>query len=915
MAFNLEQVEKLLDSIGLDLMMISDQNLVEVSELLGKIEALEPHFAPLEAKEPQIVIASLVTLLEKLIRGQIVESDKAFISVGEGLSILQDLARSLPAGVAFKSDISAWEASWQKLVTESGLVADEASVSSLVEESAASDFGSSPVELPEEQSEAELKDLPEESPEGENYASESDLSGGEAFSGETSTDGIEVESTFCTDCNPWCAPTAQIAVEPFILEFTAAVEELQVLLVAGEQKSDPVVALGELTSHYRDFLTTASLLQLEPLARLSSGAINLIEYVLADQVAYAPEVTDILLRVCDYLLCGFKGLIVVEDGQSWEIADGAYDKEDLDSFFEELWLALQGIMPTKAEEEQDSAFQGQGKPKRIGEILVAKGLITEDDLGELIVAQQKARQAPFGDLLVEQELITAQDLQDALSEQKKHPEKRLGEILITLGKLDIDQLEQAVKEQETQREVPLGEFLVKQKIGEPAKLASALREQKQAELMARPTAAAPLVGAQTVKVETMKLDGLIDLVGELVIAQSLVSSNEHIASLKEQKINKDLAQVSRITSELQRNAMSLRMVQIRQTFQKMNRLVRDLAHKFEKDVRFETVGNDTEIDRNMVESIYDPLVHLVRNALDHGMEMPSERKEAGKSLQGVVRLKAYHQGGNVVIELSDDGRGLDTEKVLNKAIEQGLVSPGEHLSDSAIHALVFQPGFSTAAQISDVSGRGVGMDVVKKSVEKMRGKVDFTSVFGQGSTMTIRLPLTLAIIDGMIVRVGENRYILPTISISESFRPQMCDYFTVKNSGEMVKVREHLLPLMRLDSLVDAHGALRNPEDALVVVLENEGESRCLLVDEVLGKQEVVIKSLGESLKHVRALAGGTILGDGRVGLILDVGGLFELSNSTSGGGGSFATSGGGGNELDDDDDWGMEEGSGSWGI
>ncbi|MDR2612796.1 MAG: chemotaxis protein CheA [Deltaproteobacteria bacterium] len=406
-------------------------------------------------------------------------------------------------------------------------------------------------------------------------------------------------------------------------------------------------------------------------------------------------------------------------------------------------------------------------------------------------------------------------------------------------------------------------------------------------------------GAHTVKVETQKLDGLIDLVGELVITQSLVVSNESVKQLKEQKFNKDLAQVSRITSELQRNAMSLRMVVIKNTFQKMNRLVRDLAHKFEKDVEFHTQGDDTEIDRNMVESIYDPLVHMIRNALDHGIEPPAERRAAGKSPKGQVVLKAYHQGGNVVIELSDDGRGLDVEKVQRKAEENGLIQPGETLTRAQAHNMVFQPGFSTVDRVTEISGRGVGMDVVRKSIEQLRGKVDFTSTPGQGSDFVIRLPLTLAIIDGMIVRVGDNRYILPTISINESFRPKPEEYFTVKNQGEMIKVRDNLIPLVRLDEIVNVDGAVRDPSDALVVVVENEGQRRCLLVDEVLGKQEVVIKSLGERLKYVRSLAGGTILGDGRVGLILDVNGLFEAG---AGGFGHVRTAA----APSDAADWGM---------
>ncbi|MDR2461292.1 MAG: chemotaxis protein CheA, partial [Deltaproteobacteria bacterium] len=472
--------------------------------------------------------------------------------------------------------------------------------------------------------------------------------------------------------------------------------------------------------------------------------------------------------------------------------------------------------------------------------------------------------------------ITQEELAEALERQNNEDKgRRIGEILVSMGRLDHEHVEKGIKIQESMKETKLGEFILKKKIGAPDKVAAALREQKQSEGGGFGGSSSP--GTHTVKVETQKLDGLIDLVGELVITQSLVTSNDAIKYLKEQKINKDLAQVSRITSELQRNAMSLRMVQISNTFRKMNRLVRDLAHKFEKDVDFVTSGEDTEIDRNMVESIYDPLVHMIRNALDHGLEPPKERIALGKSPKGQLSLKAYHQGGNVVIELADDGRGLDIEKVVQVAEEKGIIQPGEMLTDAQAHNLIFQPGFSTKDSITEISGRGVGMDVVRKSIDSLRGKVDFSSKKGIGSVFIIRLPLTLAIIDGMIVRVGDNRYILPTISINESFRPKPEEYFTVKNQGEMIKVRDNLLPLVRLDQIVNVQGAVRDPSDALVVVVENEGQRRCLLVDEVLGKQEVVIKSLGERLKYVRALAGGTILGDGRVGLILDINGLFEV--------------------------------------
>ena len=900
MAFDLEKVEELLNTISLDLMMISTDNLVEVSDVLGKVEPLTEAFAPLSSELPGRIIAVIEDGLKAVIRGQIPEVDRAVSLVGDGLSMLQELARSLPVKAPFKGDVAGWASSVLALITAEGLMPEEIAP----DDRPAAAFEEPSLPALEVVEEVDLPSLSADlEPEGPEEPADEPVFPGLAAE-------AAPEPCDSGDSGLFAPSDGPLSVDIFKSEMIAEVEELQVTLVAIEQKNDPQNALGDLGRYYRAILTAASLLRLEDLAQLAYNSSGLIENVAADHVPYSTAVTDILLRACEYMLKGFNALELTPGGCSWQVSPSAYDPAELESFNDELWMARQGILP--AARSGSAAESGAGaaaplKPKKIGEILIEKGLISEGDLGGLIEAQQNARKVTLGDILVAGKYITEEDLAEALEEQKNTPGKKLGQILVDMGKLDYEQIDQAVKDQEEKRETKLGEFLVKSKIGAPDKVAIALREQKQSEGGGR--GGGGQIMAQTVKVETLKLDGLIDLVGELVIAQSLIISNDAIRSLKEQKINKDLAHVSRITSELQRTAMSLRMVQIRQTFQKMNRLVRDLAHRFEKDVKYETVGSDTEIDRNMVESIYDPLVHLVRNSMDHGVESPAERKAQGKPPQGVVRLKAYHQSGNVVIELSDDGRGLDTQKVLKKAVEQGLISPNENLSEAAIHALVFHPGFSTADKVSDVSGRGVGMDVVKKSIEKLRGKVDFTSVPGSGSTMTIRLPLTLAIIDGMIVRVGEHRYILPTISIIESFRPVPTDYFTVKNQGEMIKVRDHLLPLMRLDRIVGASGALTNPDEALVVVVENEGEPRCLLVDEVLGKQEVVIKSLGERLKYIRALAGGTILGDGRVGLILDVAGLFEMSG-VSGGALSFGGGGGGGAA----DDWGMD-GDDSWGA
>jgi two-component system chemotaxis sensor kinase CheA len=342
-----------------------------------------------------------------------------------------------------------------------------------------------------------------------------------------------------------------------------------------------------------------------------------------------------------------------------------------------------------------------------------------------------------------------------------------------------------------------------------------------------------IVGQPTfIRVDTKKLDNMVDMVGELVITQSMIHESAALATSKDQKLYRNLAQLGRITSEVQRISMSMRMVPIKQTFHKMIRLVRDLSKKSGKLVTLKMSGEDTEIDRNMVEEIYDPLVHMIRNAVDHGIEMPDEREASGKPRMGTVKLRAYHKGGNIVIKVNDDGRGLDRSRILKKAIENGLVRPDEKISDQEIHTLIFQPGFSTADQITDVSGRGVGMDVVKRAIDNMRGKLEVRSEKNIGSTVIMRLPLTLAIIDGMLVQAGDREYIIPTISVVESLRPAREFCSTVVGRGEMIKIRDNILPLIRLHKLFGIEPKYYNPWEAIVVVVENEGRRKCILVDE-----------------------------------------------------------------------------------
>lgn len=383
-------------------------------------------------------------------------------------------------------------------------------------------------------------------------------------------------------------------------------------------------------------------------------------------------------------------------------------------------------------------------------------------------------------------------------------------------------------------------------------------------------------GPRTVKVDTGKLDCLVDMVGELVIAQSLIRHDPDLARASSPKLSRNISQLTRITADVQRVAMAMRMIPVGQLFQRMARLVRDLSRKSGKQAELSLSGEDTELDRNMVEELADPLMHMVRNAVDHGVEPREARLAAGKTASARLELKAYHQGGFITIEVSDDGRGLQREKILAKARERGLISgAGDSLSDPEVFNFIFEPGFSTAAEVTNVSGRGVGMDVVRRQIMKLRGRVDIQSRPGEGTTFFIRLPVTLAIIEGLVVGVGKERYVAPMFAVREMFRPAPESLSTTPGGGEMALVRGMLLPILRLHRRFGVTPRCEDPDQGVLIIAEGERKTFCLLVDELIGKQEVVIKNLGETFRRVTGIAGGCILGDGRVGLILDVEALF----------------------------------------
>lgn len=378
--------------------------------------------------------------------------------------------------------------------------------------------------------------------------------------------------------------------------------------------------------------------------------------------------------------------------------------------------------------------------------------------------------------------------------------------------------------------------------------------------------------AGNIRVDLEKLDSLMDLVGELILAETMVTHNPDLEGYHFEDFQKASLQLNRITRAIQDIAMSVRMVPISGTFRKMLRLVRDLSQKQQKQVELILVGEETEIDKTVVEAIADPLVHIVRNSIDHGIETEEVRIAAGKPACGRIRLEAKQEGGEIWITIADDGKGLDRDAILAKAEAKGLVdsSRGEP-TDSDIYQFIFAAGFSTAAKVTDVSGRGVGMDVVRRNIDKLGGRVDVDSTQGQGSEITIRLPLTLAIVEGMLVRVGTSVYTIPLLAIRESISADPNDVTRLADRQEMVNVRGRLLPILRIEELHEIPDAERDLEKGILVVVEEHGSSFAIFVDELIGQRQTVIKALPTYLGKLRGVSGCSILSDGNISLILDV--------------------------------------------
>ena len=459
----------------------------------------------------------------------------------------------------------------------------------------------------------------------------------------------------------------------------------------------------------------------------------------------------------------------------------------------------------------------------------------------------------------------------------------IDECTLTIEKVSSDQIQVAAPMATEENKEPVAEQAAEPQAAEPQVAASqsSSSEPTPAKTEAKPKAASAPPAASSIRVGIDKVDNLINLVGELVITQSMLSElGNNFDMSKIERLSNGLDQLLQNTKELQENVMRIRMLPISFAFNRFPRMIRDLSAKIGKKVDLQISGEQTELDKTVMEKIGDPLVHLVRNAIDHGIESVEERIAAGKSETGTIKLDAYHKGGNIVIEIVDDGKGIDAAVIAQKAIEKGVITDTVGMSESQIYELIFEPGFSTAATVSDISGRGVGMDVVRRNIKALGGRIDIESTKGSGSVFRVHLPLTLAILDGQLIRVGDEVYIIPLIAIVESLqiKPEL-----VKNiSGNMkvYRLRDDNVPIVPIQKEFGIDTDNKELENSLLVVVEGDGCKVGLLVDDLLAQQQVVIKSLETNYKRVEGISGATILGDGSVAMIIDVPGLISMANN-----------------------------------
>lgn len=633
----------------------------------------------------------------------------------------------------------------------------------------------------------------------------------------------------------------------FISESCEHIQDTEANILSLEDNPEDVEMLNSIFRCVHSVKGSAGFLGLEKIQKLSHELETALDKARKFELTITPKVTDVFLNSIDTLgkLIDSLAIRVTKvSGTECErigkdVSDGDIDIGPTLSIIDDI-LKEEDSEPEEIKEEEivqeeefirDIVFDDEENPgKKLGNILVEEGIITKDQLDDAVREKDKK----IGEILIEKGAVTQEQVNDAVRDKAR----KIGEILVEKGATSSQNIEAAIQKQSTT------------KID---------------------------TGKSTLKVDTSKLDSLFDLVGELVVTHSLINE-QFTDSQQDNAANRNLSQLGKIVKDLQDETMSLRMVPLKQTFQKMSRLVRDISASSNKSVRFEVSGEETELDKTVIEKVADPLVHILRNSVDHGIESAEERMKTTKPKEGRVHLAAFHRGGNIIIEISDDGKGLSKERILKKGIEKGIVSDPSSLSDEQIFNLIFAPGFSTAEKITNISGKGVGMDVVKRNIDNLHGKVEITSEEGKGSTFTIRLPLTLAIIDGIVVRVGPTRYIIPITAVEESIRPGKDALSTIRKKDEVLNIRGEVIPLVRLNNILNINSTKTEPWEAIVVIVQAENSRLGLMADDLVGQQQVVIKNLGKRFKACKGISGAAIMGNGEVGLIMDVNGIKELA-------------------------------------
>lgn len=874
-----QSLAKLVEEISEAIVFADLGNLQTIVDILGKTEQLKSSAQEAAAPAVATLAGAIASELESIIMKSSANEKKCFADINDAIGALQQIVTDNKA----LDEVELPERFGNLSQPDSAPADEEASgfvLPAAVDEKIFYDFLARQGGVLEEL-EASIMGL-EKEPDGEDFALIKRIL--HTIKGEAGLLGLDDVGTLChktEDClsegNPAQMIDALLAVKDWLdrafsyygaqgdapESFKTVLEQFEAAGDAAPTAEQPATAATEATpaadlapiaiegdpSLISEFVT-------ESMEHLDSADVSLLT------LETEPTDEDALNAVfrAFHTIKGVSGFLALEDIRSL-----AHEAENL------LDKSRRGELPFVGG-VIDVTFDSVDMLKRligyVGEALQGNGMLQrEEDLPALKVRIQQALKGELVDAPSEAPPEIVVDSSDDIPEPPK-----LGELLVKSGSTTEDIVTDALRiQRESGGSKKLGEVLVRDEHIPARDVAKALRTQKTPQQVKI---------RETVKVDADRLDMLIDMIGELVISETMVSQSKEVKEIDSPILARHIGQLSKITRELQEMGMSLRMVPLRATFQKMARMVRDLSKKTNKQVDFVMAGEDTELDKTVVDKIGDPLVHMVRNAVDHGLEMtPDDRTKNGKGAVGRVELRAFHKGGSIFIEIEDDGRGIDKDRILAKGIERGLVREGETLSDREIYNLIFAPGFSTAQQITDVSGRGVGMDVVRKNIDMLRGQVEIQSELGKGSVFSIRLPLTLAIIDGMVIRIGEERYIIPTLSIVRSVRPQASELSSVLGSGEMFNLQGELLPVYRLSHLFNVDNQSTDLTNAIIVVVEDDGKRVGVVVEELLGQQQIVIKSLGSSFEGLQGISGGAIMPDGSVGLIVDIAGLVRLAH------------------------------------